>query len=85
MDSLVEIAKVLRAARMLSGLRQDELAVRAHISRQMVARIENAGKGIPFDAVENVKAALEEAGVDFFPSTMSHGVSIALRRLEKGE
>lgn len=80
MNSLADIAKLLRAARTLLGLRQDELAKRARVSRQMVARIERAGKGVPFDAVESVKAALENEGVEFFPSTASHGPAIALRK-----
>lgn len=80
MDSLNDIAGLMRAGRALLDLRQDELADRAKVSRQMVARIENAGKGIPFDAVEKVRSALEKEGVEFFPSTATHGPAIALRK-----
>lgn len=70
----------LRAGRALLGFRQDEVARRAGVSRQMVARIENSGKGMTVDAVEKVRSALEKAGVDFFPATATHGPAIALRR-----
>ena len=80
MDSLSDIAKLLRAARALLGFRQDEMADRARVSRQMIARIESAGKGIPFDAVEKVKSALERDGVVFLPSGTTHGPGVALRK-----
>lgn len=80
MDTLTDIARLLRAARALLGLRQDELAARARVSRQMVARIEQADKGVPFDAVERVRAALEKEGVTFFPSTATYGPGIAQRK-----
>ena len=39
----------------------------------MVARIESVGKGIPFEAIEKVRSALEKEGIDFFPATTTHG------------
>jgi transcriptional regulator with XRE-family HTH domain len=83
MDSLSDIAGLLRAGRALLNLRQDQLAKRAKVSRQMVARIESAGKGIPFEAIEKVRSALERDGIEFFPSTTTHGPAIALRKDEK--
>jgi transcriptional regulator with XRE-family HTH domain len=80
MDSLSDIARLLRAARALLDLRQDQLAEQAKVSRQMLARIESAGKGIPFDAIAKVRSALEKDGVDFFPATATHGPAIALRK-----
>ena len=80
MDSLDDIAKNLRAARAMLGLRQDELAERAKVSRQMVARIESAGKGIPFDAVEKIRIALQREGVEFLPPSDTHGPGVALRK-----
>jgi transcriptional regulator with XRE-family HTH domain len=80
MDSLSDIARLLRAARALLDLRQDQLAERAKVSRQMLARIESAGSGIPFDAIAKVRSALEKDGVDFFPATATHGTAIALRK-----
>jgi transcriptional regulator with XRE-family HTH domain len=80
MDSLSDIAGLLRAARALLKLRQDQLAKRAKVSRQMVARIESVGKGIPFEAIEKVRSALEKEGIDFFPATTTHGPAIALRK-----
>jgi transcriptional regulator with XRE-family HTH domain len=83
MDSLSDIARLLRAARALAKLRQDELAKHARVSRQMVARIEKAGKGIPFEAIEKVRRALERKGIEFFPATATHGPAIALRKEKK--
>lgn len=83
MDSLGDIAELLRAARALLGMRQDELAKNAHVSRQMVARIESGGKGVTFEAIEKVRAALERNGVDFFPGTATHGPAIARRKEER--
>jgi|ThiBio_1000_plan_1041568.scaffolds.fasta_scaffold20994_3 transcriptional regulator with XRE-family HTH domain len=83
MDSLSDIAGLLRAARALADLSQNELADRAKVSRQMVARIENAGKGIPFEAIEKVRNALEREDVEFFPATATHGPAIALRKGKK--
>lgn len=80
MDSLSDISALLRAARALLGLPQAELARRAKVSRQMVARIENAGRGVRFDAIHTVRAALEREGVEFFPGTATHGPAIALRK-----
>jgi len=80
MDSLKDIAGTLRAARAMLGLSQDEVAKQAKVSRQMLARIEAAGRGIGYDAVERVRETLERRGVDFFPSTSSHGPAVALRK-----
>jgi len=80
MDSLGDIAELLRAARALLGIRQDELAKRAHVSRQMVARIESGGKGVTFEAIEQVRAALERDGIEFFPGTAANGPAIARRK-----
>lgn len=82
MDSLGDIAGLLRAARALLDIRQDELAKRANVSRQMVARIERAGKGITFEAIEKVRTALERDGIEFFPGTATHGPAIAKRKEE---
>ena len=82
MDSLGDIAGLLRAARALLDIRQDELAKRANVSRQMVAHIERAGKGSTFEAIEKVRIALERDGVEFFPGTATHGPAIAKRKEE---
>jgi len=79
-DTLNDIAGALRAARSLLDIRQDQLADRAGVTRQMIARIEQAGEGISLETIQKVKTALEMAGVDFFPSTATHGPAIALRK-----
>jgi transcriptional regulator with XRE-family HTH domain len=59
----------LRAARALLHLDQAELARRAHVSPVTIRRIE-AADGPPrvsAATLENVRRALEEAGVEFIP------------------
>ena len=80
MDTLNDIAITLRAARALLGIRQDQLADRAGVTHHTIARIEKARKGIPFETIEKVQNALEKDGVDFFPSTATHGRAVALRK-----
>jgi predicted transcriptional regulator len=80
---LPEIIGVLRAGRALLGFRQDELAVRAGVSRQTIARIEATGKGIPYETFEKVKRALENAGVVFIDSEAERGPGVAMRRPKK--
>ncbi len=82
MESLSDIVGLLRAARALLDLRQDELAKRANVSRQMVARIEKAGKGVTFEAIDKVRSALERDGIEFLPATGTHGPAIARRKTE---
>lgn len=71
---------LIRAARALLRLRQDQLAELANVSRQTIVRIESLKKGIPVDSVEKIRAALEEAGVEFLSSTPDRGPGIALRK-----
>jgi len=80
MESLFEMLALLRAARALVGLTQEELANRAGISRQMLARIEAAGSGIQVAAVEKVRKALQREGVEFLPSTPDHGPGVAMKK-----
>lgn len=81
MDTVFEIMKVMRAARILAGLSQQELAALAGISRQMVVRIEkNDGKGVPVAALHLLRLALEKSAIEFIPSTPDRGPGIALKR-----
>ncbi|WP_158874176.1 helix-turn-helix transcriptional regulator [Antarcticirhabdus aurantiaca] len=64
---------ILRAARVLLGLSQDELAEAARISKRSLARLE-AGEFDPLlSTIETVKLALEERGVVFLGPTESSG------------
>jgi DNA-binding XRE family transcriptional regulator len=84
MDSFSETIRMMRVARALLELSQEELAKRAGDGRQTIVRIEAGGKGVAFDAVDKVRGALEKAGVVFLPSSAEHGPAIALRRSTTG-
>ncbi|WP_144223712.1 helix-turn-helix domain-containing protein [Mesorhizobium amorphae] len=71
---------LLRAARVLLGLRQDELADRAGVSRQMIVRIENGDLGVSLRTVEKVRTALEIGGIQFVPETDSRTRAIGLTK-----
>jgi transcriptional regulator with XRE-family HTH domain len=64
-----QMMSTLGAARVLAGLRQDELAARAGITCQMIARIESGDQSVPVAALEKVRTALDKAGVAFLPET----------------
>lgn len=80
MESIFETMRMLRAARVLLDLSQQELSERAGVGRQTVVRIEHGEKGVSADAIEKVRVALEKSGVVFLPSTVEHGPAVALRR-----
>ena len=85
MDSIYETLRVLRAARALVGLSQEQVAERAGVSRRTVVRIETGGKGIAVEALEKVRVSFERAGVEFIPSTVERGPGIALRRQKNND
>lgn len=80
MDSFSDTIRMMRVARALLELSQEDLAERAGVGRQTIVRIEAGGKGVAFHAVERVRIALEKSGVVFLPSTADHGPAIALRK-----
>ena len=71
---------LLRAARALLGLRQDQLADRAGISRQMIVRIEKGDLGVSMRTIDKVRTALEIGGIEFVPETESRKRGIAARK-----
>lgn len=79
MESMYEIMALLRAARALVGLHQQELADRAGVSRQVIVRIEGSERGIQLSAIDKVRKALQREGVVFLPSTSFHGPGIAMK------
>lgn len=84
MDSISEIMRVLRAARALVGLSQEELAELSGVSRQIVVRIEKGENNVLVDAIEKVRRALEGRGVMFTDATRLHGPGVAMARLPDG-
>lgn len=82
MESFSDTIRMMRVARALLELSQEELAERAGVGRQTIVRIEAGGKGVAFDVVDRVRTALEKAGVMFLPSSEVHGPAVALRKPE---
>jgi DNA-binding XRE family transcriptional regulator len=80
MESFSDTLRMMRVARAMLKLSQDELAELAGVGRQTVVRIEAGGKGVAFGAVDKVRNALEKRGVVFLPSADDHGPGIALRK-----
>jgi DNA-binding XRE family transcriptional regulator len=71
---------VLRGARALSGLRQNQLAELAGATRQIIARIECGDTSVPVIALEKVRIALEKEGVVFLSGTAGSNPIIALSK-----
>lgn len=80
MQPFSDTIRMMRIARILLELSQEELATRSRVSRQTIVRIEAGGKGVAFDAVERVRIALERGGAVFLPATNDHGPAVALRK-----
>jgi transcriptional regulator with XRE-family HTH domain len=80
MDTIFEQITILRAARVLAGLSQDDLAEAANVSRQIVGRLESGEPSISIGHLEKIRGAIERAGVDFIPSTDERGPGVAVRR-----
>ncbi|RIY03763.1 helix-turn-helix domain-containing protein [Aureimonas flava] len=64
---------LLKAARILLGLSQDDLANAVGISRKSLARVEAGGVDSTLGTVEAIKVALELRGVTFLGGSESFG------------
>ncbi|WP_327211040.1 helix-turn-helix transcriptional regulator [Rhizobium leguminosarum] len=80
MDTIFEQITIIRAARVLAGLSQEDLAEAAGVSRQIVARLEGGELNTSIGHLERIRAAIEKAGVVFIPSTAERGPGVAKRR-----
>ncbi len=69
----------IRAARGLLGWSQGELADAAKVGREIVAGVEADDSAADAPIMENVKAALEAAGVEFIAAN-GGGVGVRLKR-----
>lgn len=72
-------AEILKAARIMLGIHQEELARLARISTPTLHKIENGKKGVAIEYVERVQLALEEAGIEFIGEGESSGEGVRWR------
>jgi DNA-binding XRE family transcriptional regulator len=56
---------ILRAARSMLGLHQEQMAKLAGISTPTLHKIENGNKRIAIEYVERLQVAFEKAGIEF--------------------
>lgn len=64
---------LLRAARLLLGLSQDELAETAHISKRSLSRLEAGEHDVALSTIEVTRLALEAQGIVFLGETETSG------------
>lgn len=81
MDSISDITRLLRAARVLLGLSQEELAELSGVSRQIIARMERGEGNVLAESIRQIRSTLEDQGIVFIPSDKSRGPGVAERRL----
>jgi transcriptional regulator with XRE-family HTH domain len=69
----------MRAARLMLGFGQNDLAVKANVGRQTVLRLERGDTSITNRIWDKVFDALAEAGIEFVPPTTDRSWGIRLR------
>ena len=72
--------RMLRAARLLLGLSQEEMGEAAGLSGKTVARVEAGGAKVSVEALAALQEALERKGVVFLPQTEEHGEGLRMPR-----
>lgn len=72
-------AEILRAARTMLGMHQEQLAKLAGISTPTLHKIESGKKGVALEYVERVQFALEQAGIEFLGEGEVSGEGIRWR------
>jgi len=80
MDTISEMMDVIRAARTLLVMSQEELAQRSGVSRATIQRIETGDEGTAWKQIEKVRLALEDSGIEFLPSAPGRGPAVAIKR-----
>ncbi|WP_376772146.1 helix-turn-helix domain-containing protein [Phyllobacterium trifolii] len=71
--------RLLRAARVLAGLSQEEMAQRAGIGRHTLMRLENGDATVGFATVKRIHEILEKAGIEFLPPSNGSGPGMRFR------
>lgn len=72
--------RLFRAARVLLGWSQDELADRAGVGRTTLYKLEGGSTDVRFQTVVAVQKVLEEGGIEFVPGDDTHGPGLRVRK-----
>jgi DNA-binding XRE family transcriptional regulator len=74
----------IRAARVLLGWTQDQLAEAAEVSLNAVARFEQEKGDARMGTLTKIVRALEQGGIEFLPPSDGKGPGVRLKRAVKG-
>lgn len=83
MDEIDDIMGAIRAARAFLGLRQDQLAAIAKVSRAMIARVEKSDPTVNGATLQKIRRALENEGIKFLSSNEDHGPAVARSKMPR--
>ena len=72
-------AELIRAARAMLGLTQQEMADAAGLERRVVARLETGQTNVSMQQFLQIKAAFEERGIEFVPASATYGAGLRWR------
>jgi transcriptional regulator with XRE-family HTH domain len=73
--------RLIKAARILVGWSQGQLAQRAGVGRNSLYRLEADQADSRASTIEKLTEALAQGGIRFIPATEDHQIGIALRKL----
>jgi transcriptional regulator with XRE-family HTH domain len=76
-------SKILKAARLLLDLTQEEVGKSAGLSGKTVARIESGAAKVTVDTLEAVQRVYERKGVRFLQETDIEGEGLRLPKTQK--
>lgn len=80
---MLPTGRLIKAARILIGWSQSQLAAKAGVSRIALARLEADLVDSRGSTIEKLVSALEKGGVRFIPATHEDEMGIALRKRQK--
>jgi len=72
----------IRAARAMLGLSQDAIASEVGTSSKTIQRAETIANSVSEQAIANIKAALEDAGIEFIEEN-GGGAGVRFRKVRK--
>src|SRR3546814_12312814 len=77
--------RLLKAARIVLGWSQEELAEKSGISRPTISKLETGEIDVRVHTLLAVQNALEDGGIKFLAATGANGEGLRIRDLERSE